>query len=305
MVFINSLKLFKSNWTKALKFFLYYVVVWGVCFAMILPVFLNFKDAVIANFNSYNVNFNGAFGGAIGPNLQNFIFATVESIKDVFTTNVGLAVYGLIVVFLILPFLINLGKYAFYQSLHSYMTSYSQIGFFSAYVKSLKNSVVYALIKAVYNILFMAVAGAVVFGLAYIRDEFFVRYLLCFVEYVVLVLLFTVNHMFVMGWVPSLVVFDCNIFKAYLKGLKAVKRHFIKIFFLTALRFAFFWIMVIVFGFYVLSVLIPVMAISLIIYSMITFYISQGMRYYISQTQIMTPKKLEEVDNINKTASIL
>jgi hypothetical protein len=60
-----------------------------------------------------------------------------------------------------------------------------------------------------------------------------------------------------------------------------------------------------VFGFYVLSVLIPGMAIALIFFGMITFYISQGMRYYVSATQIMTPKKLEEVDNINKTASIL
>lgn len=305
MVFRSTLKLFKTNWVKALKFFLYYIVVWGVCFAMFLPVFLQFKGLVIDNFNSFNVNFSGAFGGAIGPNIQNFVFATVQSVKDIFTNNVGIAIYGLIVVFLFLPFFINLGKYALSSSLYSYMTSNSQIGFFSSYIKSLKHSVVFALVKALYNAVFMAFATAIVFGLAYIDNAFFVNNFLCVTEYIVLILLFTLNHMFVMGWVPSLIVFDCNIFKGYLKGCKAVNRHFLRIFFLTAIRFATFWICVIVFGFYVLSVLVPVMAIALIFFGMVTFYTSQGMRYYVSATQIMTPKKLEEVDNINKTASIL
>ena len=305
MVFRSSLSLFKTNWVKALKFFLYYIVVWGICFAMFLPVFLKFKDLVISNFNSLNVNFNGAFAGPIGPNLQNFVHAAVTSVVDIFSSNVALAIYGLIVVFVILPFFINLGKYALCQSLYSYMTSNSKIGFFSAYIKSLKHSVVFALTKTFYNAVFMACTCAIVFGLAYIENDFFVRNFLCVVEFIVLTLLFTTNHLFIMGWMPALIVFDCNIFRAYYKGVKAVTRHLFKTFVLTAVRFAFFWICVFVFGFYVLSVLIPGMAIALIFFGMITFYISQGMRYYVSATQIMTPKKLEEVDNINKTASIL
>ncbi len=305
MVFRSSWNLFKTNWVKALKFFLYYIVVWGICFAMIVPVFLAFKDVVLSEFDANNVVFGGVFAGAIGPNIQNFVHATVNSVVDIFNTNVGLAIYGLLVVFVILPFLINLGKYALCQSLYSYMTSNSKLGFFSAYIKSLKHSVVFALCKTAYNLLFMAGCCAAVFGLAYIQSDFFVTNLLCLTEFVVLTLLFTINHLFVMGWMPALIVFDCNIAKAYSKGVKAVRRHFLKTFVLTAARFAFFWICVFVFGFYVLSVLIPGMAVALIFFGMITFYISQGMRYYVSASKIMTPKKLEEVDNINKTASIL
>ena len=305
MVFRSSWSLFKTNWVKALKFFLYYIVVWGICFAMILPVFLNFKDLVISNFESFNVKFSGVFAGSVGPNIQNFVHATVSSVVDIFNSNVGLAIYGFLVVFVILPFFINLGKYALCQSLYSYMTSNSKLGFFSAYIKSLKHSVVFALCKTAYNLVFMAGCCAAVFGLAYVQSEFFVTHLLCAIEFVVLVLLFTVNHLFVMGWMPALIVFDCNIAKAYSKGVKAVRRHLFKTLVLTAARFVFFWVCVFVFGFYVLSVLIPGMAVALIFFGMITFYISQGMRYYVSASKIMTPKKLEEVDNINKTASIL
>lgn len=305
MVFRSSWNLFKANWVKTLKFFLYYIVVWGICFAMFLPVFFEFKDLVISNFNSFGVNFSGAFAGAIGPNIQNFAHALVKSVVDVFNANIGLAIYGFIVVFVFLPFLINLGKYALCKSLYSYMTSNSKIGFFSSYVASLKHSVVFALAKTAYNVIFMACTAALVFGIAHIESEVFVRSFLCAVEFFVIVLFFTTNHLLVMGWIPANIVFDCGIVKAYVKGMKAVTRHFWKTFALTAIRFALFWLSVFIFGFYVMSVLIPLMAIALLFFGMITFYISQGMRYYVSASKIMTPKRLEEVDNINKTASIL
>lgn len=272
---------------------------------MILPVFFEFKNLVVSNFESYNVIFKGIFSGGVGQNIQNFIYATVNSVVDIFNTNVGLAIYGVFVVFVVLPFCINVGKYALQESLYAYMTSNSKIGFFSVYVRSLKKSLLFAIGKTIYNVFFLAVSFLAVFGLAYIKDKFFVNYLLCLTEFVVLVILFTINQITVLGWAPSLVVFDCNIFKAYCKGIKAVKRHLGKTLVSTALRFAIFWAFVIVFGFYTLAIIVPAMAICMAFYGMVVFYTSQGMRYYVSATQIMTPKKLEEVDDINKTASIL
>ena len=307
MMFVNSIKLFGSNWSKTLKFLLYYIVIWGICFALFLPVFFEFKDLVVANVQSANTldSFNGVFKGALGTNLHNIIHTSFLICVDAFNANLGLAIYGLVVVFVFLPFFINIGKYALNEMLYSYMTSKTKIGFFSALVKGLKRSVVFSLCKTFYNILFFAIAFSAVYGIGLVEDAFFISYFLPLVIFFVLVLLFTLNQITVLGWGPASIVFDCNAFSAYRKGIKAVRRHFWSIFGTTLIYFLLFWALAMIFGIYSLIVLVPIISALLCIYNMVVFFSSQGMRFYVNEKNILTPKKLEEVDNINKTAYIL
>ncbi len=305
MVFVNSLRLLFSNWGKALKFFLYYIVVWGLCAVLFLPVFFEFKALFTSNLKELADCFAGVFKGTIGQNLHLIVGTVFDFVKDIFTQNLGLAIYGLIIVLLVLPFLINVGKYTLDFMLYSYMTSKIQIGFFSALVKNLKKSLLFALCKVVYNVLFLAITVLAVFGLGRINDAKFIRYGLPILSILVLVLLFTLNQVLVLGWTPALIVFDCNVVTAFRKGVKAVKRHFWKTFGVTFCYFLLFWVLIAVFGVYSMAVLVPVMTILLAVMDMTVFFTSQGMRFYVNDTQILTPKKLEEVDNINKTAYIL
>lgn len=305
MIFINSLKLFRSNWLKALKFLLYYVVVWGLCFALFLPVFFAFKDLVLNNFASADIGMFGVFSGQIGANTQKIVEVAFSSFVEVFHVNVGMAIYGLIVVFLLLPFLINIGKYALCNSLYYYMTSNNQMGFLSALVKSLRKSIPFALIKTLYNLLFITVLGFIIFGLTRIVDEAYVKYALWLVVMFALVLFYASEQVTILGWIPAIIVFDCNIFRAYGKGLKAATRHFGNMFGISVLFFLIFWTLTMLFGAYILAIIVPVMACMLCVYDMVAFFTSQGMRFYITSNKILTPKKLEEVDDINKTAYIL
>lgn len=305
MVFLNSLRLFKSNWLKTLKFFLYYIVIWGVCFALILPCFFEFRGIVSANFAGENVGLYGVFGGVLGNNIQDIINVSIKTIGDIFNANLGLAIYGLLIVFVVLPFLINIGKYALSYTLYYYMTSNNEMGFLSALVKSLNRSILFALCKTIYNIFFMAITFGVMYGFAQIGNDFFVKYLLWAAVLLALILLFSLEQMSVLGWIPALTVFDCNIFTAYRKGTKAVKRHFGKTFGIAWLYFAIFWALILIFGLYILAIAVPAMTIILCVYNMTAFFTSQGMRFYVTSNEILTPKKLEEVDDINKTAYIL
>ena len=151
----------------------------------------------------------------------------------------------------------------------------------------------------------MAITVSALFGLAMVKDQTFISYGLPIAEILVVTLLFTANQTLMLGWTPALIVFDCGVFKAFNKGIKAVKRHFWKIFGVTFGYFLIFWALITVFGVYSMAVLIPLMTILLAVMDMTVFFTSQGMRFYVSDTQILTPKKLEEVDNINKTAFIL
>jgi len=305
MIFINSLRLFKSNWLKVLKFLAYYVVVWGLCFALFLPVYFEFKTLTINNFTAENVGLFGVFSGALGPNIRGAVSAAIVTIIDAFKANAGLAVYGLFVVFILLPFLINIGKYALCNSLYYYMTSNNQMGFLSALVKSLKKSLVFSVVKVFYNLLFVVVLGFTLYGLTRIEDPGYVKYALWVVVLIALILFYTSEQVTILGWIPAIIVFDCNVFRAYGKGIKAAARHFANMFGVSALFFLMFWVLTMVFGAYILAIIIPLMASMLCVYDMTAFFTSQGMRFYITPNKILTPKKLEEVDNINKTAYIL
>ncbi len=307
MLFLYSLKLFGSNWVKALKFFLYYVVIWGVCLVLLLPVIFEFQDVVVSNFQNANVldAFAGVFKGSLGMGIYNIIHTSFATCQQVFEANVGLMIYGLIVLFIILPFLINIGKYAFCEMLYSYMTSKNKVGFFSALVKGLRKSLGFALCKTLYNLLFFAVTISAIYGVGTIENTFFITYFLPLVEFVILVVFFTLHELTVLGWMPALIVFDCNVFSAFRKGFKAVRRHLLSTFATTALYFFLFWLLILIFGVYTMIALVPLMTIMLCVFNMTMFFSSQGMRFYYNDVNILTPKKLEEVDNINKTAYIL
>lgn len=307
MTFLNSLKLFGKNWVKALKFILYYFVIWGVCFALLLPCFFEFKDLILSAFKTAETlnAMNGVFGGVVGQGVSFLLTSSSAFAVSAFVQNVGLAIYGLIVILIILPFLINVGKYAFNEMMYSYMTSKNKLGFFSALVKTLKRSLVFALCKTLYSLLFVVVMAFSLYGLSLISDPVFVVYFLPLVAFTVLVLLYTLNQLCVLGWASAMIVFDCNVFAAFRKGFKAVKRHFWSTFATTALYFSLFWAIMIVFGIFSFVVLLPIMTALLCIFDMVVFFTSQGMRFYVNDTKILTPKKLEEVDNIHKTSYIL
>ncbi len=305
MIFLYSLKLLSSNWGKALKFFLYYIVVWGLCFALFLPCFFQFRGIISANFSGLGTFFQGVFGGHLGEGLNAIINTSYNTIVDVFKNNIGLAIYGLLLIFVVLPYLVNVGKYAFCEMLYSYMTSKAEIGFFSALVRSLRKSLLFSLCKVVFNIFFLTAVLLCLFGIGQVFGTMFVTYILPFVAIILLVVMFSLEQTLVLGWLPAMIVFDCNVFCAFRKGIKAVKRHFWTTLGTAVLYFVLFWVLTLLVGFYCLAVLIPIVTILLNVYNMAMFFSSQGMRFYYTENNILTPKKLEEVDNINKTAYIL
>ena len=306
-MFFYSLKLFRSNWLKALKYLLFYFAIWGICFAMLLPLYFAFVTLIKTNFQQANLisAFSGVFKTSLGGGLYTIFTTCYSTFLDACNQNLGLVIYGLFVLFVVLPFLINVGKYTYSSMLYSYMTSKAKVGFFSACVKSLSQSTLYALAKTFYNLFFWVIVVVSTFGIGMISNQFFVSYFLPVVEVVLLVCLFTFNHLITLGWMSALIVFNCNIFSAFAKGLKAVRRHFWATFGTVVTCFFLFWVIVLIFGVYSLVVLVPILSAWLCTLNMVTFFSSQGMRFYYNETNILTPKKLEEVDNINKTAFIL
>lgn len=307
MTFVNSVKLFFSNWEKVLKLFLCYIVVWGISICLLIPVFLEFENVITSNINStfdlttYSTVFHQSFGGYLHT-----IFLTIFNIlTDCFNANVGLLVYGFIVLFIIMPFLINVVKYAIYETLYGYMASKSKVGFFSALVKTLNKSLLYSLMKTFLNLIFYALITYLVFLLGLIEDVTFQNYYLALCEFLILVVLFTHNKIVTTGWAPAIIIFGCSVPTGFIRGIKVCHRRFGKTLLVGFLIYVVFFIITFMAGIYSLIITVPIAEALLCMFDMTMFFTSQGMRFYVNNTTILTPKKLEEVDNINKAKYIL
>ena len=91
MTFLNSIKLFCSNWDKVLKLFLYYLFSLAITALLLLPVILAFKDVINENINSalvtsnYLTVFHSTFGGYL-----NGVFSLIfKIVSDAFMKNAG------------------------------------------------------------------------------------------------------------------------------------------------------------------------------------------------------------------------
>lgn len=307
MTFINSIKLFCSNWDKVLKLFLYYLFVICVTALLLLPVFFAFDEIIRDNLQNSAVttNYLTMFHSSFGEYLHGVMSLIVNIVRDAFNANVGLVIYAGIVVCLILPFLFNIGKYVVCEMLYGYMANKSKVGFFSALFKTLNKSVLYALAKTCYDILFMAVILVSVFAVGLVESVNFQTYFLPLCEFLILVVLFTLNKISTTGWAPAIIIFGVSVSKGYRRGVKTISRRFFKTLFVNLISYLVFFLFTYIAGVYSLLLTIPLITALLCTFDMITFFTCQGMRYYINSKIIMTPKKLEEVDSFKKAKYII
>lgn len=307
MTFLNSIKLFGSNWDKVWKLFLYYLFVWGVTICLLLPLFFEFGGVIKSNIqeteivSAYSTIFHTSFGGY----LSNLFVLVYTIFLECVAQSVGLVIYGLIVLFIFMPFLLNIGKYAICEMLYGYMASKTKIGFFSAFFKTLNKSILYSLCKTLYSVFFLALTTYLVFLLGMVKNQFFITYFLALCEIVLLTVLFTLNKVTTACWASASIVFGVSVAKAYVRGVQVVFRRFWRTIPVAFVIFILFFLLTFVAGVYSLVITVPFIAILLCMFDMVTFFTSQGMRYYVNKTTILTPKKLEEVDNINKAKYIL
>ena len=121
----------------------------------------------------------------------------------------------------------------------------------------------------------------------------------------VLITLMALKKTFFAGWMQAIVVYDCNMFKVFAKGLKAVMRRFSRIF-SNALVIMLLCVGIIyLFGTFASPILIPFFAVFFYVFEMVMFFGSQGMRYYVDLDTILSPKRLEESDSFRKVKQII
>ena len=307
-MFKNSLKLFCSNFDKVWKLLFYTIIILGITIGLMMPFLAEIKEVIYANWTDSILDKIPSTGLLYGSDVAGLFTAlwtfASGAVIMLFNAHFWVGVYFAFLILIFMPFLLNLGKYAVNEMLYNYMSSQAKLGFCVAFISTLKKSWIFAIFKTFMSIIAKVLFVASAYGLAMISVPLF-AYFLPFVIVIGFAILGSICQSFTSGWAPASVVFGFNIFKSYRIGFRSVVRRYGRFFSTSFIINMFFIFFVMGFGLVSSAVFIPLYLGLINMFEMVMFFGSQGMRYYVDAETFLTPKKLEQQDNIQKTKYLL
>lgn len=308
MMFKNSFKLFCSNFDKVWKLLLFYIVVFGVVIGLLAPFFDIFKEVIAISWTDDILSKLPSTGLLYGSDVAGLFSAVcnfcLSFVVTLFTKYIGVGIYFVIIVCFVLPFLLNVGKYVINEMLYNYMSSQTKVGFFSAFIKTLRKSTAYAALKTLYSLVLSAIAIAFIFGIVAVEAPYY-NFFLPIIVIVGLSFICAILQTFVSGWAPASVVYGFNVAKSYNIGIRAVFRRYARVLSTSFIINMIFTFLVLGFGIVSAVVFVPLYLGLNNMFEMVMFFGSQGMRYYADADTVLSPKKLEQLDNIQQTKYLL
>lgn len=190
------------------------------------------------------------------------------------------------------------------------MTSQVKYGFTGRYIKNISKSLLYTLVRyfvqLVFNVSIVLLCVGII-KLVALRtigniflSLFVFAFTLCFIA---------LKHTLFSCWMPAIAVLDCGVIKGLKQNFKCVFNKFPSIFsnYLTLVLSAF--VVNAIFALVTFSVSIvvtmPLTAVVFVICQMVSYFSSQGMRFYVYQDVFISPKRVEEQDKITKLKHLI
>ena len=308
MTFKNYLKLAFANFDKTWKLVLYRVVVWILVIGLIAPCYNVFKTILTDMWNNELFEaFAGAglfYGVITTPVLASAWIYCYTFVTTLFTSYTGIAIYIVVVLFVIRPVLMNMGRYVIDEMMYGFMSSYAKLGFCSTFIRTLKKSIPYGFFRMLYCLPFNFAVLALSYAFLFAQTEALV-YAMPFIFLVGATLIMTIKQVFILGWAPAMVVYGENVFKSFNLGIKAVSRSFKKAFLFAFSTYFATILFVLGFGPFSLVILVPLYEVVSSMFETMFFFACQGMRYYIDKDKVLSSKKLEEQDTMANAKFLL
>ncbi len=301
MMFKNSCKLFRANFGEVWKLFVFHILSLAFCvglLAVFYKDYINCADIAAKKAEVASIWETGTFyGSAMSTTLTviaNFIIYFFEAL---FASNIWKGIYFLIIVAVLLPLLINIGKVVTCELLYGYMSACQKQSFTGTFLKTLKTALAYSSVKVFYALPFEFLILASMWGITRVNNHVF-DYFMPFIFVGVSAVLLAFKELFNAGWAPAKVVYDHNVVSSYTIGMRAVLRRWDRIFLTAVVIYLMAIVLAMLLGLYSLIIIIPILPPFLHIFELVAFFSSQGMRFYVDNETILSPKRLEEVDKI-------
>lgn len=313
MMFKNSIKLLLANFSSVWKLLVYKLIVVLIVvglFWLTIPALSGLQN--IDELTDSITSFLSTFGfGSTQVGVLDSLYANMLTLSNVIfelvNTTPLLFLYILFLFTVLLPFLWHFSDIAIGESLYGFMSSQTKYGFVGSMIRKLGVSVSYSILFTLavlpFNLImlggFIGILNLTVIG-------GLLTYFLPFLVFLLFLIVGSLKITFLSGWMPGIVVFSCNAIIGFNKGIVALFRRFFRVW-STAIIFMFILLAIVMFlGCYSLIILIPVASLFVSIFNMVMFFGSQGMRFYVDlDSNIVSPKRLEQTDKINKVKYVL
>ena len=310
MMFLNSLKLFFSNFAQFWKSIACKLVALVLCALLLLPFYDMFAQLDLSGLWTYLKQLFISFPFADLDGWFNLLYNSILEFLHLFQTlvsaNLFCFVYVLIVVFFIFPFLLSLCCLPLGEVMYANMSSRAKKSFIGTFVKTIGKSCIFALLKTLFELPFFALLAFCEYELVILAVNsevwIIVAPFLMIISYSTIVGL---KNSFSCGWLPALVVLPCTVSSAFALGFRAVSRRYFRVL-STTFCMAFLWCCVFcLFGIMSLFAIVPISGMLTLIFDFVMFFSSQGMSFYLDYNTVLTPKKLEQTDKLRKAKDII
>ncbi len=309
MKFNNTIKLVLTNFSNVWKILLYYIICTTISILLLYPVVNPIIDKLreARVFEELQALFNGIFSQPTGF-IKSFDSVLI-TIGQVITVNAKALMLNYILtfvlLFVILPFIYNLGELAVGEVLYGYMTSQTTYSFTGAYFRNFGKSVLYSLAKLPFQILFTALVAVVVVGLIKVFAMGSIGYILLGVLlFFALIVLYSFKSTILCCWMPAIAVNNTGVYKSMKMGFSTVFKNFPSTFsnalaiVLCALVINF------LFGVFTfttaLIITLPLTTFAMMVYGMVVYFSNRGMRFYVYPDLFVTPKKIKEQETVTQ-----
>ncbi len=314
MMFRNSVRLLLTNFSNVWKLLVYYIICTVftvlICVPILSPIVGKLSEAnvfgdfwALANSMFYNP---GDIAYTINDVINNFI-SVISSNASQFLVNYIL--FGF-VIFFVAPFIYGLGSLPMGDVLYGFMTSQVRYTFTGSYIRNLGKSSLYCLTKNLFILPLNLIIVAVAYGILKLATMNSIGYVfLAVLVFAMFLMLIALKVSLFNCWMPGMAVLNVGPFKALKISFKSVFRKFGSIY-STAILFALLAVGVSfclgVFTFLIaLIVILPLIVFTFIVFQMVAYFTSQGMRFYVYPDMFISPKKFEERDTIKKIRFIV
>lgn len=310
MMFLNTLKLFFSNFVQFWKYLGYKVLAVGFSILLLLPFWNTFASLDFVPFWGFAkklfVTFPFSDLGGWFNLIYNCIFEIFELFKTLWTSNAFCFVYVAFVLVFVAPFLLSLCSVSIGEVFYGSMSSHTKKSFIGNFIKTIGKSCRFSALKTLFDIPFFALMFAIDWCLIKLAVNFDVWLVFApFLMISVFAVIEGVKNSLVAGWLPALVVFPCNATKAFSKGFAVTGRRYFRVL-STTICMAFLWACVFyIFGIISLVAIAPISQMMLLIFDFVMFFSSQGMSFYVDYDTVLTQKKLEQTDKISKAKNVI
>ena len=312
MSFKNTIKLVVSNFSCFWKLLLYYLVAIIVVAALWAPICLPTIEAcenaqvfsVLGNFfTKLNVaNFESVFVWLLML-AKNIISAFVFLLS----TNLGAAIYLCVFAGFIVPFVFGLCELAICENLFGFMSSLTKYSFAGTLLRKIGKTALLQLFKTLIMLpINVAILVSCYFSLTLLELGGAFLSVAPLIFSIVVCLGVSLKITIFGGFAPSLVVMDYkSLFKAFGEGVCVFAKKFFTTLSSCLVIVVFMYMLCLVFGLYILLIVVPLASLCTYTLSMVVYYESRGMRYYVDRQTIITSKKFEELDTYKKMKPII